>query len=57
MRADPASRIEPVSVGAIEYLRLRWRQAGFLSFAYQLAHLRLPRPTIIGSLSVLFFLS
>jgi hypothetical protein len=56
MHAGPASRIEPVSVGAFEYLLLGWRQAGFVSFAYRLAHLRASRPTVIGVLFLLFFL-
>jgi hypothetical protein len=57
MRAGSASRNEPVFVGAVEYLRLRWQQAGFVSFAYRLAHLRASRPAVIGSLSLLFFFS
>ncbi len=56
MRARLASRIEPASDGAIEYLRLGWTQAGFLSFAYRLAHFGLPRSALIGGLSLVFFL-
>ena len=57
MRAGPATRIEPVSVGAFEYLFLGWRQAGFLSFAYRLAHLSAPRTLIIGAMAALFILA
>jgi hypothetical protein len=56
MHAGPASRIEPVSVGAFEYLLLGWRQAGFVSFAYRLAHLRTPRTLIMGAIAALFIL-
>jgi hypothetical protein len=56
MRAGPVLRFEPVSVGAFEYLLLGWRQAGFVSFAYRLAHLRASRPTLIGALFLMFFL-
>jgi hypothetical protein len=56
MRAGPVSRFEPVSVGAFEYLFLGWRQAGFLSFAYRLAHLCAPRTLIIGAVAALFIL-
>ena len=54
MRARVASRIEPGSVGVFEYRRLRLRQAGFLSFAYRLAHLSVWRPAIVGALSLAF---
>lgn len=57
MRAEPASRIEPLSVGAIESLRLGWLQAGFVSSAYRLAHLRAARPAVMCALSMLFFLA
>jgi hypothetical protein len=57
MRAGSASRIEVVRVGAAEYLRLGWLQAGLLSFAYRLAHLRASRPAVIGGLTLVFFLS
>ncbi len=54
MRAGLASRIEPQSVSALAYPRLGWRQAGFVSFAYRLAHLRVARPLAVGALSLLF---
>ncbi|MEO8758033.1 MAG: hypothetical protein ABI398_09835 [Devosia sp.] len=57
MRAGPALRIEAEFIGAFESSRLGWLQAGFGSFAYRLAHLRASRPTVIGALSLLFFLS
>lgn len=57
MRAGPASRIETVSVGAFEYHLLGWRQAGFVSFAYRLAHLHAPRAVLIGAVSLLFILA
>ena len=56
MRAGPASRIEPVSAVAFELPLLGWLQAGFGSFAYRLAHLRVQRPAVLGALAVLFFL-
>jgi hypothetical protein len=54
MRAGSASRIEPTFSGAIEYPRLGWRQAGFVSFAYRLAHLCAPRSIVIASLALAF---
>jgi hypothetical protein len=56
MRAGLASRIEPGSVGAFEYSRSGWLQAGFSSFAYRLAHLRCSRGAIVGALSLAFLL-
>ena len=56
MRASSASRIEPLSGHAFVSSGLGWLQAGFSSFAYRLAHLRLAAPIVIGSLSVVFFL-
>jgi hypothetical protein len=55
MRAGPASRIDVVSASALESLYSGWLQAGFGSFAYRLAHLRIFRPALLGWLSVLFF--
>ena len=49
MRAQPAS--------AFEFLRLGWLQAGLSSFAYRLAHLRAPRPALLGALAFVFFLA
>jgi len=40
-----------------EYSRLGWLQAGFSSFAYRLAHLRVPRFAVVGVLSVLFMIA
>jgi len=57
MRASLASRIEPVSAGAEEHSRLGWLQAGLSSFAYRLAHLRVPRFALLGVMSVLFLLA
>jgi hypothetical protein len=54
MRAGSASRIEPVSVGVFAYSRLGWPQAGFVSFAYRLAHLAAPRLLVIGGLALAF---
>jgi hypothetical protein len=54
MRAGLASRIEPTFNGAIESSRLGWRQAGFSSFAYRLAHLCAPRSIVVASLSLAF---
>jgi hypothetical protein len=55
MRAGSASRIEPGLDGSFESLRLGWLQAGFCSFAYRLAHLRAPRPLVLGALSLILF--
>jgi len=57
MRAGPAMRIESASASALGSLRLGWRQAGFSSFAYRLAHLRAWRPVVVGGLSMLFFIA
>ena len=54
MRAGLASRIEPGSVGALEYSRTGWLQAGFSSFAYRLAHLRIAHGAAVGVLSLMF---
>ena len=56
MRAGSASRIEPSPFGGFTSLRLGWLQAGFGSFAYRLAHLRIPRGAAIGGLTLLFLL-
>jgi hypothetical protein len=57
MRANSASRIDAVSPGAIEYLGLGWLQAGFVSSAYRLAHLRSNRSLVLFGLSFVFFLN
>jgi hypothetical protein len=57
MRASLASRTEPLSAVVNEYSRLGWLQAGFSSFAYRLAHLRVPRFALLGVMSVLFLLA
>jgi hypothetical protein len=55
MRAGPASRIDTVSASALESLHSGWLQAGLVSFAYRLAHLRAARPAVLGSLCLIFF--
>jgi len=55
MRASSASRIEPLSGHAFVSSGLGWLQAGFSSFAYRLAHLRLAAPLMVGALSLIFF--
>jgi hypothetical protein len=55
MRASSASRIEPLSGRAFASSGLGWLQAGFCSFAYRLAHLRLAPPVAVGVLSLMFF--
>jgi hypothetical protein len=57
MRAGQASRTSSVSARRIDYLRLRWLQAGLSSFAYRLAHLDAVRPAVVGTLSILFFIA
>ena len=57
MRVSQRLRFEPSSARAFEYSGLGWLQAGFGSFAYRLAHLRLPRATVVGALAALFFLA
>jgi len=56
MRAGHGLRIEPSARHAFELSNLGWLQAGFGSFAYRLAHLRLPRPGVMGVLVVVFLL-
>jgi hypothetical protein len=56
MRAGPAMRVTSVSADAFTSLRLRWLQAGLSSSAYRLAHLRVARPALLGTISFLFFL-
>jgi hypothetical protein len=46
-----------LSATAFEFLRLGWLQAGFVSSAYRLAHLRAARPAVIGTLATLFFIA
>ena len=57
MRAGHGLRIEPSAGRIYEYSGLGWLQAGFGSFAYRLAHLRLPRATLVSALAALFFLA
>jgi len=57
MRASLPSRTEPLSAVVNEHSRLGWLQAGFSSFAYRLAHLRVPRFALLGVMSVLFLLA
>jgi len=56
MRAAEASRIEPASVRVAQFMRLGWLQAGFSSFAYRLAHLRIAHGAAVGVLSLMFLL-
>ena len=56
MRSSDGLRIEPSARHAFELSNLGWLQAGFGSFAYRLAHLRLPRPGMISVLVVVFLL-
>jgi hypothetical protein len=56
MRAGAASRIEPVIAGPFEPSRSGWLQAGFVSFAYRLAHLRAPRPLVFAGLVLAFLM-
>jgi hypothetical protein len=45
------------SASAFEFLRLGWLQAGLLSSAYRLAHLRAARSALTGTLALVFFLA
>ncbi|HVX73645.1 MAG: hypothetical protein ACTHKD_06970 [Devosia sp.] len=56
MRSSDGLRIEPPARHVFELSNLGWLQAGFGSFAYRLAHLRLPRPGVMGVLVVVFLL-
>ena len=56
MRAGSALRIEPGSAGDLDYLHTGWLQAGFSSFAYRLAHLRIAHGAAVGVLSLMFLL-
>ena len=57
MRVSDRLRFEPSAARAFEYSGLGWLQAGFGSFAYRLAHLRVPRFAVVGVLSVLFMIA
>jgi hypothetical protein len=46
-----------LSASAFEFLRLGWLQAGLVSSAYRLAHLRAARSTLVGTLALMFFLA
>ena len=54
MRAGPVLSFEPRLVGAAESSLLGWVQAGFSSFAYRLAHFRMPRSATITALALIF---
>jgi len=48
-------RTELVTGLSARSLSNQWLQAGFISFAYRLAHLTLPRSLTILSISALFY--
>jgi hypothetical protein len=56
MRVSNRLRFEPSAARAFEYSGLGWLQAGFGSFAYRLAHLCVPRATLVSALAMLFFI-
>jgi hypothetical protein len=56
MRASSGLRIEPSAGHASQYSGLGWLQAGLSSFAYRLAHLQMPRATVVGGLALVFLL-
>ena len=55
MRDGVAVRLERPSSGLQEFFRLGWRQAGFVGFAYRLAHLRAPRALVLGAIGLLLY--
>ena len=57
MRAGHGLRIELSGGRIYEYSGLEWLQAGFSSFAYRLAHLSVPRLTVVSAMALLFFLA
>ena len=57
MRAGHGLRIEPSGGRIYEYSGLGWLQAGFSSLAYRLAHLSVPRLTVVSAIALLFFLA
>jgi len=57
MRAVEATRTGPMLASHSQSLRSGWRQAGFSSFAYRLAHLRAPRLAVVSVLSLVFLLA
>jgi hypothetical protein len=57
MRASTGYRASYLSTGSETRVNARWLQAGFSSFAYRLAHLALPRSTVVSLLLVLFYLA
>ena len=56
MRAVPVQRVFLGQDAAFASLRFGWLQAGFGSFAYRLAHLRIPRGAAVGGLTLFFLL-
>ena len=57
MRAALGRRVAFKTNRVAQSVRNRWLQVGFTSFAYRLAHLFLPRPLVILSVSALFYLA
>jgi hypothetical protein len=56
MRVVPAPSIAYRPAGRVLSDQHWWQQAGFSSFAYRLAHLRVPRNLLIPLVAVLFYL-
>ncbi|VAW13626.1 hypothetical protein MNBD_ALPHA11-1221 [hydrothermal vent metagenome] len=56
MRKLSAGRVEYQATSFFRILTTRWMQAGVFSFAYRLAHLSVPRPGVLFSLSLMFYL-
>ena len=54
MRAVRAQRVLSGQNAAFASLRFGWLQAGFGSFAYRLAHLRVSRAGALGGLTLMF---
>jgi hypothetical protein len=57
MRVVPASSIAYRPAGSARSLQQWWQQAGFSSFAYRLAHLRVRRGLLTPLAAVLFYLA
>jgi hypothetical protein len=56
MWVDTSRGRKSVSTARMRSSSSGWRQAGFSSFAYRLAHLTLPRPVTVAGAFFLFYL-
>ncbi len=57
MREQAGGRVAYQATGFSSVFATGWLQAGFFSFAYRLAHLRLSRTSVLGVMFLLFYFS